>query len=130
MAMLEVEIDIDAPAYNGLTLGEVQLEDYTRTERLTATMDGTTFLLTLSWNQRSATWQISIFTSQEEPIRLGVLAAVNAPIFRAVQDSRLPKGQIWIQDIEGGSAEAGREDLGKRVRIFYLPAADMLEVVA
>ena len=124
--MTEIEIAIAAPAYSGLTLpDETKLEDTPPFYRFPLELEAQTFWLELVWNQRSSVWLANILTAEEEPIIVGCLVASGIPLFRKRQDSRLPKGTIFVKDTSGTNDDPGRTDLGTRHRLYHFTAAEV-----
>lgn len=124
--MLEIELTMPTPIYNGKTLPDgVKLEDSPPFERFPIRLDDVDYWIELTWNQRAQIWTANLLTAEEEPIIVGALLTVEYPPFRALQDSRLPAGILYLKDTAGTGQDPGREDLGERCRLYYLPAAEV-----
>ena len=89
-------------------------------------LDGREYLLTFRWNQREAKWYLSIADSEEAPIVSGVKVVLNFPLItNRVRDIRRPPGEIFAVDPSGDERDPGFNDLGARVRLLYIEAADL-----
>lgn len=89
-----------------------------------SSLDGVTFELALSWNDRDQGWYLSIADSNGDPIRSGIRLAFDWPLLIQVVDERRPAGELYAEDLDGTGIDAGLEDLGGRVRLYYVTAAE------
>lgn len=108
------------------------LSDY----RQTTTLDGRDYILRFLFNQREATWFLSVFDEQEDPIVEGVKIVANWPLLRLVQDARAPAGVLFAFDTTAPDAviaagektlaeDPGLGDLGERVILTYFTRAEI-----
>ena len=93
-------------------------------------LDGVTFELTLTWNERESAWYLAIADSDGAVIRSGIRLALDWPLLRQVVDDRRPAGELYAIDVESTGVDAGREDLGGRVRLYYVTAAERVVLEA
>lgn len=89
-----------------------------------ADLDGATYVLTLRWNTRSLGWILDVADSSETTIVSGVRVVVDFPIL-AYQGTRRPPGALLFSDTSGEGVDPGADDLGDRVRLYYLTAAEI-----
>ncbi len=87
---------------------------------LRCAIDGETFVFWWRWNEREATWYVSISDSENLPIVSGVRVVLKTNLLEGVADSRLPSGEIRVRDLTGATAEPTRETLGKSVVVVYV----------
>lgn len=91
-----------------------------------AALDGTSFLFTVNWNERDLSWYISISDTDGINLIGDVRLAVGSELLHLVQDPvRKPQGAIVVYDTTADQIDPGRNDLGDRVRIGYLTAAEV-----
>ncbi len=103
---------------------EIPLDSSVAVFRQSVSLDGTTYILACDWSDRSNSWYADLFLQTEtdpDPIRTGMRLALGYPLLVGnVHDSR-PPGELMVLDL-GGGGDPGREDLGERVKLYYLPA--------
>ncbi len=87
-------------------------------------LDGVTFELDLNWNERESAWYIGVADADGLPLRVGVRMALNTPLLRSVADARRPAGELYAIDLDDTGVEAGLGDLGVRVVLIYVTAAE------
>jgi hypothetical protein len=85
---------------------------------------GTNFALTFHWNARAETWYFEIATADREPLASGLPVRVGSPIYQFLV-SGMPLGLFAAIDTSTSGEDPGREDLGKRVRIYFLGADEL-----
>lgn len=92
----------------------------------TVDLDGVTHGLELYWNERDASWYLTLwdeaFTTRILASRRIVLGAQLVGRFRL---EGLPAGELVPVDTSGQSREAGQAELGERVVLLYLEAASI-----
>lgn len=87
-------------------------------------LDGVTFELGLAWNERESNWYISFADADGVALRGGVRMVLNTPLLRSVTDARRPAGELYLIDVDETGVEAGLDDLGVRVVLQYVTAAE------
>lgn len=87
-------------------------------------LDGVYFTLRLRWNERAAVWILDLLDAVGEPIVLGVAVRTQVPL-NEPGAARHPAGMLWAQDTSGSGADAGFAELGGRVALCYLEAAEL-----
>lgn len=88
-------------------------------------LDGVDFLLTFRWSQRSGCWLLDLADAEGVAIVEGLALLVGVPLLLGVTDARRPAGELVVVDTAGGDRDAGFVDLGDRVRLVYLTAAEL-----
>lgn len=106
MAIIEIPTRTDLPAYNYVV-----------------NLDGTSYKLSFTFNERMGKWFVAIATAIGEQIIDPVPVIATWPIFKRFKDSRLPGGTIFPFDTAGKNEDPGRFDLGDRVRLLYEEAS-------
>ena len=106
MALIECPTRKDLPAYKYVT-----------------TLDGTSYQLDFTFNDRMSKWFLSISDSQGNVIVDPVPIVATWPLFDRFKDARLPPGTLFAFDSSGQNMDPGRFDLGDRVRLLYQEAS-------
>lgn len=88
-------------------------------------IEGVTYVFRWVWNEREATWYVSIADAENDPIVSGVRVVLGENLIAGVADSRLPDGQILVADPSGNTDEPDRDTLGKNVLIVYVTTAEV-----
>lgn len=104
--VIPTSTDPDAPFYDQVTA-----------------LGGSDYLLSLRWNDRAGAWAFSIATAAGDPILTGVPVLPGLPLWFGARDSRLPPGDLYVVDRQGGQFPPGLEDLGSRVVLLYSDSA-------
>lgn len=82
-------------------------------------LGGSDYRLALRWNARNGTWAFSIATAGGDMILEGIPCLPGLPLWFGILDSRLPPGDLYVIDRQGGQAAPGLHDLGSRVVLLY-----------
>lgn len=99
--------------------------DGTPDYRFRSELDGVTYTLELHWNARLEAWFLDVGDVDGNVLKHGIRVVVGWPLlFRAV-DEDLPPGDLMAIDTSGQDAEAALNDLGGRVQLVYVEAADL-----
>jgi len=94
------------------------------------TLDGSRYLFRFRWGGRAGAWLLAIHDDQDVELIAG-LALVNcSDLLRPYNDERLPPGQISVVDVDDTGIDAGVDDLGGRVQLFYVDLADVESTLA
>jgi hypothetical protein len=88
-----------------------------------STLEGKLLTFEFRWNERSGAWFLSLFDDTGAPIFSGRRVVLGADLLGRSADSRLPPGMLIAYDTSGANLEAGRNDLGGRVKILYVEAS-------
>lgn len=87
-------------------------------------LDGATYGLLFDWNDRDASWYMSIQDVNGNDLQMGIKLTLNGLLIDRYVTAGLPLGSFDLLDSSGTDKEAGLLDLGGRVQLFYLPRAD------
>lgn len=92
----------------------------------TVELDGRPYVLELAWNARAAAWFLHVRDADGGPLLMGLKLVVGLPLLRRFRhEDRLPRGELIAVDTQGAAADPGLDDLGRRVLLLYLDAADL-----
>jgi hypothetical protein len=95
-------------------------------QRFFVELEAVTYGIDLLWNGRAGAWSLSILDRNGAALLSGRRVVIGFPLtVRAAYDLRLPPGQIVAIDTTGADKEPGLEDLGARVPLLYVEAADV-----
>lgn len=98
--------------------------------RRSTTLSSRLVIYDVRWNGRDEAWYLSLYDQDEEPIALGLRIVLGVPLARrSTNQSRLP-GMLIAEDLSGEAREAGFDDLGIRVVVFYFEIDELEELVA
>ncbi len=95
--------------------------------RVGTTLDGTQYILDVRWNTRAASWYMDIRTEDDELIHAGMRLVLGAKHGMRITDTRFPNGIITAVDLSDTHSEAGLDDMGTRVAVFFYTAAELAE---
>lgn len=83
-------------------------------------MDGKTYGLQFTWNERFGAWFMSLFDVNGNPLVCGVRVVVDFPLAHRGTNPALPPGIIIAQDTTGAHQDPGLNDLGTRCIVQYV----------
>lgn len=86
----------------------------------TVSLDGKPYDLTFIWNQREEAWQLSIAFESRNLVQ-GVKIVPTWELISRFANSDLPPGLILVIDTARKYTRPVKEDLGVRLKIFYVP---------
>jgi hypothetical protein len=91
----------------------------------TTDLDGVDFTLTFRWNSRDPAWYMDITDAGGNVLLQGLRLSLDTPLTGRFRDLRLPDGDLMAIDTSNQGLEAGRYDLGNRVKLFYYDLASL-----
>lgn len=95
------------------------------------TLEGAAFRFRWQWNRRTSGWYVSLYDAADNPLATGVRVVCNYPLFSELKgEERLPAGLIVAVPLTLDDSDPGFDDLGGRVRVLYMEAADMAIMAA
>ncbi len=87
-------------------------------------LGGVLYRLELIWRDRTESWYVNLYDSDDEPLILGQRLVVDYPLM-ASHTGRVPSGGMLILvDTSGDSTEADYEALGRRCELLWLDVDD------
>jgi hypothetical protein len=93
--------------------------------RVGTVLDDVQYILDLRWNGRASAWYMDVLAVDESPIKHGIKLVLGSVLGRRVADSRFPQGTLMAADLTGAGQEAGLDDLGVRVAVFYFSPGEV-----
>jgi hypothetical protein len=91
------------------------------------TLDGRDFNLLFQYNDRQATWRLSVLDEEGSPIASGRRIVCNINLFRFIGHNPLaPPGELYAIDTTDDDSPPGVDELGigKRVQLLYFPLVE------
>ena len=98
--------------------------DGTQLYSMRMTLGGVLYTLGLQWNDRDASWSLSI-TDSSGTLLLVKKITVGTPLTKNYASSALPAGEFLAVDTSGADLDPGLTDLGSRVLLTFTDAADL-----
>lgn len=92
--------------------------------RVATTLGDDQFILDVRWNGRDEAWYMDILTQDGDMIRAGIKLVLGA-ILGVGADSRLPAGRLIASDLAGTGVDAGLDDMGVRVAVYFYPQDEL-----
>lgn len=83
------------------------------------------YVFDFDWNDRSASWFMSISLPDGTLLLSGRQVVVGFPLTSRFRDEQLPGGLIMAIDTSGAGLEAGFADLGDRVVLAFTPVSEL-----
>lgn len=94
--------------------------------RVGTALDDVQYLLDVRWNGREGVWHMDILT-EDEVVLQSSIALVLGVISLAWRnpDPRLPPGMLQVRDLSDNGEDAGFDDMGERVVVYYFPLSEL-----
>ena len=86
-----------------------------------ATLDGVSYHLRLTWNYRLAAWYLDLWTLDMTPIRLGQRLSPGWSPTAGYDLPDAPAGQLYVRGLDGYA----RDDLGAGLVLLYFTEAEL-----
>jgi hypothetical protein len=100
------------------------LTDGTQAYTVTVRLDGVSFRFDFAWNPRGSFWSFILYDAAANPlVRRRVV--VGFPLLARFKDVRMPYGELVAIDTTQQGTDPGIDELGARVQLVYLAAADL-----
>lgn len=87
-------------------------------------LEGRSYIFRFRFNVRDGCWYFDLSTAEGVSLRAGVRVVLETPLLRGVS-TELPPGQLFASDSTGKQVPPGADDLGQRVQVYYLTAAEL-----
>lgn len=84
-------------------------------------LNGTIFVLIMSWNVLKEFWTLSLFTRDLMPIVLGIKVVNQFNLTEQLVQEGMPSGDILCQSIIGSFEKIRRNDLGEFSELIFYP---------
>ncbi len=94
-------------------------------QRIEITLAGVACMLDVRWNGRDAAWYLDAFESDGRPILRSIKVNLGVELGRTSTHPLFRGRSMVAHDRSDSGRDAGFDDLGARVVIMYLNAADI-----
>lgn len=88
-------------------------------------LDNESFRMIARYNRRVDSWFLSLYDAEGEPIAVGRRLTVGNLLFPWLVGRNRPAGQLLALDTKDNDEDPGQFDLGNRVIVAYLDAAEI-----
>ena len=92
-----------------------------RIEDYRIALDNEEFVLTFTFRARTSSWYIDVAASDGAPLAVGRRMSPGWGPLLGLNLPGSPKGELWV---EADRDPYEREDLGTRLKLFYIPEAE------
>jgi hypothetical protein len=93
-------------------------------------LEGASYGLGFYWNVRASAWFFDIDDPFGNPVVHGLRITAGRNLLVQSVNSLQPPGVFFVWDTSGGDVDPGINDLGVRVLLIYIPAADVAAIQA
>ena len=105
---------------------ELPLIPSTPSYRVGTSLDGNQFIFDLRWNARDVSWYMDVYSDNEVSLRRGIKVVLGALLGHRSALPDFPAGILFAADMTGAGIEAGLDDLGTRVRVYFIPNSELV----
>ncbi len=88
-------------------------------------LDAVTYTLRFRWNAREGAWYLLLLDEAAQVVLLGAMKIVCAWPLNAYRSGNPLPGVFMAFDSDGAGVDALLDDLGVRVKLYYLTGADL-----
>lgn len=79
------------------------------------------YVFDILWNRRSSSWTISIFSADNEPIIIGLVAVLNYDLLHQFKANPLiPRGSLFCIDTTGSETSITKDNFGKTISLVFI----------
>ena len=90
--------------------------------RFGTVLEGTPYVFDVRWNERGEFWAMDILQEDETPIRTGIRIVLGTLLGGRSKSENMLPGVLVATDLSGAEVDAGFDDLGVRVVVWYYNA--------
>jgi hypothetical protein len=108
----------------------VAFEPTTPHYRFGTVIDGVQYIIDARWNGRDGAWYFDLLLSDETIILSGIKIVLGALLGSRSANASAPAGYFFAGDSSGDNRDAGLDDLGHRVFVYFYTDAEMAALLA
>ena len=82
-------------------------------------LDGVQYVIRRAWNEREASWVVSLYTEDLAPIVVGAFARTGVDLLDNCAAAGRPPGRLILEDVSGAGAELTFDGWGRTHRLVY-----------
>lgn len=98
--------------------------------KFSITLDGTTYIINVKWNDVHEFYVIDILDSAEAPIIYGIKLTLNAELIRRYNGKGVPPGAMMVIDSSGRLKRIAFDSFDTTAKLVYIPANEVEEILA
>lgn len=98
-------------------------------QRFSAVLNGTTYGFRVRWNDRESRWYMDVYEADGTPIKVGIAIVLGAYLGRGSTHDLFMSGIFVARDTTRQLAEAGFDDLGTRVEVWYFTRDEAAQTI-
>ncbi len=87
--------------------------------RFSTQLDDAQYIFDVRWNDRDGAWYFDLRTEDATMIRAGIKIVLGALLGDRSASANFPPGVFLASDLAGTGVDAGIDDLGSRVCVYY-----------
>ncbi len=92
---------------------------------MTVSLAGIDYRLSFAYNTRDSRWYMSVAQADGTVLVSGTPIVVDMPLLLRFTDTDLPAGYLVATDSTGEGLEPEKDDFGDRVKLVFIPSADL-----
>lgn len=93
--------------------------------RVSTVLAGVQYVLDVRWNGRAEAWFLDVLNEEGDAIRRGIKIVLGTLLGGRAVAPDFPLGVFQAVDLTDSGTEAGLDDLGTRVQVYFYPFEDM-----
>jgi len=93
--------------------------------RVSTNLDGVQYILDVRWNGRDEAWYFDLLDEDEVPIKSGIKIVLGVLLGWRSTNPEFPTGQLIASDLTNEGRDAGFDDIGDRVQVFYFADGEL-----
>lgn len=95
----------------------------------TTVLDGVHYGFDFNWNDRDQAWYFDVSDGAGNLIQAGIKLVLGAYLGRAMRVPPFSTGVFVAVDTSGEQKDAGIDDLGARIQLYYIPDQDLATLI-
>lgn len=96
----------------------------------TTVLDSVSYGFHVRWNGRDGAWFFDLMTIDGAPIAMGIKIVLGCFLGERCTDPNFPAGKMIVGESSGSGLDAGLDDMGSRVNVYYYTAAEVAALQA
>jgi hypothetical protein len=92
--------------------------------RFGCTIGSSPYLFDVVWNARDGAWYFDLLSADQTQIYTSIKIVIGTALGRLCVNPAFPSGVFEAIDLSGAGLDAGFDDLGTRVVVYYYTAAE------
>lgn len=93
--------------------------------RFATLLAGEEFIIDVHWNGREGAWYFDVLAKNEVMLAAGIKIILGSVLGGRNMPSEFPAGAFIAADLSGESREAGFDDIGVRVQVYFYAQSEV-----